>query len=48
VDLKSNAMFRQPGREMEQKLATTLRTTLTELSKEKPIPVEPPIAPAKP
>lgn len=53
TDVKSNAMFRQPGQEKEQKLAATLRATLTELSNEKPALVEPPvllpqIAPAKP
>jgi lipid-binding SYLF domain-containing protein len=52
-DVKSNAMFRQPGREMEQKLAAMLRSTLAELGKEKPLPTElpilnPPVPPAKP
>ncbi|MCE9567585.1 MAG: lipid-binding SYLF domain-containing protein [Planctomycetes bacterium] len=53
ADANSNAMFRQPGREVEQKLADGLRATLDQLSKDKPIVVEPPIlnppvAPIKP
>ncbi|MBA4190518.1 MAG: hypothetical protein C0467_21230 [Planctomycetaceae bacterium] len=54
ADANSNAQFRQPGREAEQKLADGLRAVLVEMSTEKPRPVEPPIlnppvsAPGKP
>lgn len=37
----SNAMFRQPNRDAEQKLAAALKMKLMELSKEKPNPVAP-------
>jgi len=36
ADAKSNAMFRQPGREAELKMAHILKSKLAEMSKEKP------------
>jgi len=53
ADANSNAMFQQPGREVERKLADGLRATLAQMSKDKPLAVEPPIlsppvAPIKP
>ncbi|HEY1186123.1 MAG TPA: lipid-binding SYLF domain-containing protein [Gemmata sp.] len=40
---RNNMQFRQPGRDAEQKLAASLKAKLIELSKEKPVPVAPPV-----
>ncbi len=46
----SNAMFRQPGRDAEKKLADALKVKLIEMSKDKPAPAAGPVlgAPVRP
>ena len=48
ANANSNAMFQQPGRDAEKKLADGLKMKLTELSKEKPAPAPAMPAPTTP
>lgn len=45
ANARNNMQFRQPGREVEQKLADSLKAKLVEMSKEKPVPAVAPGAP---